>query len=60
MCTFAAHDDTSEQGRDGENPTRGANACRHCSQPAHHDRWLADYRHDDPSVPDCFLIHGDG
>ncbi|MCO1593773.1 hypothetical protein M8C17_01175 [Micromonospora sp. RHAY321] len=59
-CTFAAHDHTNAHGPDGTDldaavPLR----CRHCGQPAHYDARLEDYRHDDPAVRDCFLIHRD-
>ncbi|MDZ5447254.1 hypothetical protein U2F26_31870 [Micromonospora sp. 4G57] len=59
-CRFAAHEHTSTQGPDGSDleaavPMR----CRHCGQPAHHDRCLDDYRHDNPAAADCFLIHRD-
>ncbi|MFC4148047.1 hypothetical protein ACFO0M_17465 [Micromonospora mangrovi] len=59
-CRFAAHDHTTRQGPDGVDldvavPLR----CRHCDQPAHYEQRLDDYRHDDPAVPDCRLIHRD-
>ncbi|MCX5122013.1 hypothetical protein OG992_33150 [Micromonospora sp. NBC_00362] len=59
-CRFAAHDHTTSQGPDGADldaavPLR----CRHCDQPAHYDRRLEEYRHDDPAAPDCFLVDRD-
>ncbi|MBM0260107.1 hypothetical protein [Micromonospora sp. 4G55] len=59
-CRFAAHDHTTAHGHDDADldaavPMR----CRHCGQSTHYERCLDDYRHDDPAVPDCFLIHRD-
>ncbi|MGK5741514.1 hypothetical protein [Micromonospora sp. URMC 103] len=59
-CTFAAHDHISTTGSNGEDLEQSAPLrCRQCGQPAHYDSRLKDYRHDDPAVPDCFLIHRD-
>ncbi|WP_319461445.1 hypothetical protein [Micromonospora sp. RTP1Z1] len=59
-CAFPAHDHATYTGRDGEDLDVAAPMrCHHCGQPAHYDERLQDYRHDDPSTPDCFLIRRD-
>ncbi|WP_204002999.1 hypothetical protein [Micromonospora andamanensis] len=59
-CTFSAHDHTVSPGPDGQHLEREVpRRCAHCGRPAHDDTRLQDYRHDDPAVPECFLIRRD-
>ncbi|GAB3147143.1 hypothetical protein GCM10027290_29960 [Micromonospora sonneratiae] len=59
-CTFSTHDHTSTASENGQHLDREVPLrCAHCGHPAHYDTRLADYRHDDPAVPDCFLIRRD-
>ncbi|MGI5214836.1 hypothetical protein [Plantactinospora sp. CA-290183] len=59
-CAFNAHDHTTTVSPNGQHLDSDVPLhCGGCGQPAHYDARLEDYRHDDPAVPDCFLIRRD-
>jgi hypothetical protein len=55
-CAYPGHDHTTTEASDGSaRDTAAPMRCPHCGQPAHYDDQLGDYRHDNPTGPDCFL-----
>jgi hypothetical protein len=55
QCGNQDHEHQTEIGRDGE-PLDHLEPmiCLHCKRPAHYDRTIEDYRHDDAT--ECFLM----
>ena len=60
-CPYPRHDHTTTTGDDdgAELPEPVAMHCQHCGHAAHYDEKVHRYRHDDPTVADCFLIQPD-